>query len=879
MKQSGFVQVALCGILLFAASAAGAPGVAAPQEFFGFEPGSDRQLLDYEQLTGYLAHLAEESPRVVIQEVGRSALDRPMYVVFFSTEENLARLDTLRENNRSLALDAELSDEALGEIVRDGKLFLMAMLSMHSTEVAPAQALPLLAYEIVTADEGPLLSWLADVVLMVMPTHNPDGMDRVVEHYRKYLGTPDEGSSLPGLYHHYVGHDNNRDFISLTQPESRAVNRLYSLDWFPQVIVDKHQMGRTGPRYFVPEYHDPIAENINERLWYWSDVFGSNLANDLGAAGLSGVASHWVFDEYWPGASSTSHWKGAITLLTEAASCRIASPVYVEPTELRVSGKGLAEYKKGVNMPAPWPGGWWHLGDIVRYELTSMHSLLKTAARHREDLLRFRNELCRDEVAAGRSEAPFYFIVPRTQHDRSALGKAVATLQEHGVEVYLLAEPVSLGGRTFEPGDVVVPLAQPFRAFVKEVLESQRYPVRHYTPGGEIIRPYDITSWSIPLHWGLESHQIDARSEELESRLVPLAVDEGITGAAVGELDEAWGLGLPVTDNASFHAAFVALADGLRVVRLSEEATVGGTKLPTGSFLVTGDRDRLRALLDVPGLEPVLVDTPPSAAANPLSMPRIALVETFFHDMDAGWTRYVFDTYGVPYRVLRPAEIEEADLAGEFDVMVFPDAGKDVLTKGRRKWRGEYRPADYPPEYTKPISKEGLKRIAQFIEGGGIVLSWRGSTALFLDGLKAEGPDGEDRELELPARDVADELEKKGLYVPGSWLEEKLLEGHPLTFGMPPRTGVFSRGSPVFATSLPLRDTDRRVIATHPEEEVLLSGYIEGEDQIGNRPVMVWLRSGRGQLVLYGFNPQFRASTPATFKLLFNALLLPRLEG
>jgi hypothetical protein len=866
------------GLLLLGLSTGIASGVSTPQEFFGFQPGADRQLADYEQLTRYMAHLADVSPRVVMREVGRSALDRPMYVVFLSTEKNLARLDDLRENNRRLALDPELSGGALDAIIRDGKILLMAMLSMHSNEVAPAQALPLLAHEIVTADEGPLMDWLDDVVLMVVPTHNPDGMDMVVEHYRKYLGTPDEGSSLPGLYHHYVGHDNNRDYISLTQPESRVINSLYSLDWFPQVIVDKHQMGRTGPRYFVPEYHDPIAENIDERLWYWSDVFGSNLANDMGAAGLSGVASHWVFDEYWPGASSTSHWKGAITLLTEAASCRLASPVFVEPTELRVFGKGLAEYKKSVNMPAPWPGGWWHLSDIVRYELTSMRSLLKTAARHREDLLRFRNELCRTEVEAGRSQSPFYFIMPRGQHDQSVLGEAVAALQEHGVEVSQLNEPVVLDGRRFEAGDVVVPLAQPFRAFVKEVLEAQRYPVRHYTPGGEIIRPYDVTSWSIPLHWGLESHQIDTRSEELESKLVSLAADEVVEGSGGGGFDDAWGLALPVTHNASFHAAFVALGDGLRVARLTEEVTVDETVLPKGSSRVTGDRGRLRKLLEVLGAAPIVVHDAPSAATSPVSMPRVALVETFFHDMDAGWTRYVFDTYGVPYRRIRPAEVADEDLAGEFDVMVFPDAGKDVLTKGRRKWRGEYRPTDYPPEFTKPISKEGLQEIAQFIEGGGIVLSWRRSTALFLDGLKAEGPDGEERELELPARDVGDDLEKGGLYVPGSWLEVKLLEGHPLTLGMPPQTGVFSRGSPVFATSLPLRDTNRRVIATHPEEDVLLSGYIEGEDQIGNRPVMVWLRSGRGQLVLYGFNPQFRASTPATYKLLFNALLLPRLE-
>jgi hypothetical protein len=206
-------------------------------------------------------------------------------------------------------------------------------------------------------------------------------MDMVVEHYRSSLGTAFEGGPLPGVYNRYTGHDNNRDFVNLTQSESRAVSRLYSRDWYPQVLVDKHQMGGTGPRYYVPNVHDPIAENIDEGLWTWAGVFGSNLANDMAGDGLRGVATHWLFDNYWPGSTETALWKNVISFLTEAASCRVATPIFIEPTELDASGKGLSEYKKSINMPDPWPGGWWRLSDIVSYELATMGSISRRRPR------------------------------------------------------------------------------------------------------------------------------------------------------------------------------------------------------------------------------------------------------------------------------------------------------------------------------------------------------------------------------------------------------------------------------------------------------------------------------------------------------------------
>jgi hypothetical protein len=862
--------VAVTCVVAAVASASQVPTVVStPFEFYGFQPGSDRKLLDYGQLTEYLEMAASASPRLEMREIGRTESGRPMYVLFISSDKNIARLDGLREINRRLALDVTMSEEELDRLVADGRVFVLAANSMHASEVGPAQSVPLLVHELATSQDPQVLDWLDQVVLMVVPTQNPDGLQMTADYYRSTVGTIYEGTSLPGVYNKYVGHDNNRDFVTLSQSETRAVSALFSTEWFPHVLLDKHQMGRTGPRYFVPEYHDPIAVNIDEDLWYWSDVFGSTMAKDLGRAGLQGVASHWAFDEYWPGATTTSHWKGVISLLTEAASCALATPVYVESNELQVWGKGLSEYKKGVNMPDPWDGGWWRLGDIVRYELTTMRSALAISTAHREELLRFRNQLSRREVERGRTEAPFHYIFPAKQHDADALDRLADLLESHGVTVTELAADVEVDGRRFREGDVVVSLDQPYRAFIKEVLETQRYPVRRYTPGGQVIRPYDVTSWSLPLHHGVAAHEVNSAGSEFATRprsaqpREPVVLDDGD-----------WGVAVSTRDNLGFKAVFAALADGLTVQRTRTGTTVGETRFAAGSFLISGKAAKIRSVLDRVPVQATMLSEQPKLATVDVATPRVALVETFFHHMDAGWTRFILDRYGVPHSVLRPGEIEESDLAKNFDVLVLPDTDPDILTKGRRKRGDRYDPGDMPPEYRKPISAKGFAEIRAFLDAGGTVVSWRRSTGLFLTGKLADGTD-ENPGLHLPARDLSQQLEDKGLYVAGSLLRMDLTSDHPVTWGMPKQAAVFSRGTPVFATSLPIHDTDRRVLGVFPETDILLSGYAEHLELLAERTALVWLRKGSGQLVLFGFSPQFRASTPATFKLLFNSLLLP----
>jgi hypothetical protein len=869
----------LCASILTAAVPS--IGIVSPEKHFGFRPGADGKLIDYSQLIGYLKILDESSPRVTLREAGLTPLGRKMYILFISSNGNIAGLDGLRDINERLALDPGIPDSDRDTLIDKGRVFFLATLSMHSGEVGPSQALPIIAFDLATSTDPEVLRWLDDVVYMTTPCHNPDGMDMTVEHYRKYHGTKYDGASMPGLYHKYVGHDNNRDFVTLSQSDTKVISAVFSTIWYPQVMVEKHQMGSTGVRYFVPPTNDPIAENIDAGIWNWAGIFGMNMIKDMTEAGQAGVAQHYLFDDYWPGSTETCNWKNVISFLTEGASVNYATPIYVEPNELAVHGKGLSEYKKSVNMPLPWPGGWWRLSDIVDYEISSTRSIIKTSSEHRKEILTFRNDLCRREVERGRTEAPFYFVMPRNQRDRSELAELVDLLLEHGVKVSRLSSSVKVGGRDLSEGDIVVSMAQPYRPFAKEVLERQQFPLRHYTPDGEVIRPYDITSWSLPLHMGVDAFEIDERSSDLENALSP------VTGGTLYRADlpgDCGGAVFAAGDNESFRAAFKALGEKLDVFRLTVPAKIEGRRFEAGAFILPGSLKSDKAL---DGLVSSLSVTPfftkgdprggiPAESLKRMEMPRIALVETWFHDMDAGWTRYIFDTYGIPFEVLRPGDFEKTDLSKKYDAILFPNNDKDMLMSGKWKRGDSYYVSSYPPEYVKGLGKKGMERLTAYLDEGGMIVAWGRSVELFAGTLEIrKGKEEDDKEeFSLPFDDISDRMEKEGFYCPGAMLRIDLIPGNPLTWGMPLEAGaLFSRGT-AFRTSLPRFDMDRRIIAKYPEKDILLSGYIEKEKAICDRSAMIWMRKGKGQIVLFGFNPQFRASTAGTYKLLFNALLL-----
>ncbi|HOZ13328.1 MAG TPA: M14 family metallopeptidase [Tenuifilaceae bacterium] len=839
-----------------------------PEKFFGFKPGADYQLINYEKLVDYLNLVDKSSDMVRMVEIGISPMGKPIYSLFISSEENIKNLDKLGEINKKLALDYTLSDLEQAELVKTGKVFALVTLSMHSSEVGPTQALPLIVNQLITDKSETTRKILNDVVYMAVPCHNPDGMNMVVDYFYKTKGTKYEGSSYPGLYHKYIGHDNNRDFVTLTQSDTKAISSLTSTVWFPQVMVEKHQMGYTGSRYYVPPFYDPIAENIEPELYAWTSIFGHNMLNDLTAQGFLGISQNNAFDNYWPGSTETCIWKNVISFLTEAASVKLAKPIYIEPTELSGGGKGLPENKKAINNLAPWNGGWWRLSDIVDLEVASTMSMLNTAYLYKDKILKYRNDVCKQQVEKGKSQAPYYFIIPQNQTDLSELVSIVELLKEHGVWVCKLKSNITLNNYNYNVGDIVVPLAQPFRMFVKEVLEVQKYPERKIVAGGDIITPYDITTWSLPLHRGLTCHQIDTRYPELEKEIEQINYKYSLANTTSNSKYAI----LSSSNNQSYQIVFELLGKGNTVERALEDVNINGGSIPAGSFVVENS-NKTKEVLSKAIFPTHNIESTSNLKLSAVKLPRIALIDSPIQSTDAGWTRFVLDSYGVKYSILTPAEFENLDVKTKFDVIILPNTSASILKEGKQKRNNLLIPSDYPTEYTKGMGSKGVENIIKFINDGGIAISWEASTELFEGTLSINQPNSKE-EFVLPFRNVGDAIEKLGVKCPGSLIRIKLNNESPITWGLGKEIGIFYRGKPAFTTQIPNLDMDRRIIGYFGDDNLLISGYLKGEEFLAKKSAIVWIQKGKGQIVLMGFSPTFRASVPATYKILFNSILL-----
>lgn len=830
------VPTVFCALAL--ATTAGAAGPPSPSEFLGFTVGADRTLADYRQVAGYFRALDAASPRVELQVLGKTTLGEDMLMAVISSEENIRNLARIREIARKLADPRGLSPAEAEAAVREGKLVLLVTCNIHSTEIGASQMAMEWAHALATAEDEETRRRLSEVVLLLVPSLNPDGQLMEVQWYRKNMGTRHEGGRMPWLYHHYVGHDNNRDWFMLTQKETRALSRAVYQEWFPQIWLDEHQMGATGPRIFVPPYAEPVDVDIHPLVWREVNLIGSLMAMRLEQAGKSGVIYGYSYDAYWPGGTkNTAWWKNVSGLLTEVASVRMATPIQLAPGELSGGRKGLVEYAAQTNFPNPWPGGWWRLRDIMDYERIASDALLEACADHREDFLR--NALARARAAIAAFPPGDGYRIPARQRDRATALRLAALMVEHGVEV-----------KQAEGGDVWIPLAHPYGRFVHEMFSLQRYPEVKMVAGRDIVRPYDVAAWSLPLMLG-----VVVERGPLPEGLRPFAPEAARAEAAAA-------VALPPGSPENAKAINAALRSRGAVTVVREPVSVDGRSWPAGTVFF----DRVAAEAAGARLEPGVAWTPVGSvpAGDRMSAPRVGLYKPWAASMDEGWTRFVLEQYGFDPKTLDNATVKAGGLRLKFDAIVLPDVGREVIATGRpRAEEGEMRYfAELPAEYAGGLDKEGAKALRDFVEAGGALVAMGGSTAWVLE------------ELSLPVRNVLARARTEEFAVPGSLLRVEVDASHPVTYGLPPQAAIFQDKAIAFETVVPGAEMQRWVLATYPadERDVLLSGWIHGADRLERKAAAVALTHGKGRVVLLGFRPQHRAQTPATFPFLFNAL-------
>jgi len=801
-----------------------------PAAVLGFEPGTDSLLADWKQVSGYMNLLAQRSRFVRIDTLGRTTEGRPFQLLVITSPGNQARLAQIERAQALLADPRRLSDTVLADLRRRQPAVILISNNIHSTEVASSQMGMTLAYRLVTDPDLRVL--LDSVVVLMIPSMNPDGLDTVVSWYRRYKGTRYEGGPLPWLYHKYVGHDNNRDWFMLTQVETRLVTRMLYKEWFPEIVYDVHQMGANGVRLFLPPFQDPVNPNLEPALVAAINQAGTEMAAAIYDAGLTGVAHQLTYDLWWHGGfRSTPTRHNMIGILSEAASARLGSPITL-PFD------SVHQPARGVNYPAPWPGGTWRLGDIVRYELLASEALVRLAAHDRIQVIDRFVDLGRREIDAGRAGDPFAYVLPPPpeQRDPEAWATLASVLTAAGVEVWRATEAFTAQGRRYPAGSLVVPMGQPFRAHAKDLLEPQQY-----TPVGD-RPPYDVAGWTLPF-------TMDVRADVVNAPFTANLVQIDSVTPAPGRID---GTGdvfvLRNRTNAESRAIAELLSAGQLVTVAGDSLIVRGPKARTilaeqaarHGFTVTATR--ATAAVD--------------RSVTRQRLPRIGLYQPWVASVDEGWTRWLFEQYGISYTTLHDSDLRRGGLRQRFDVIVLPDAESGSMIRGLDSTR-------IPLQYSGGMGESGADAVSDFVRGGGTLVCLDGSSNFAIT------------RLNLPVVNVlageASGPQVLRFYAPGS-IFGVLLGGversSPVTLGVPDSLDIYFENSAAFTLTAPAR-----ALATYPAAP-LRSGYARYQERLEGKAALVEAPVGSGRVILFGFRPQFRGQTHGTFKLLFNAVLL-----
>ena len=860
--ETAFALAALAFAL--AAPAAAQPPAPAPiptpEDFFGHQMGADRQLAHWDQLVEYYDLIGANSDRVQVVHMGPSTLGEPFLSIFISSPGNLARLDELKRMNAVLQDPRGHTRAEVDDAIENGKVVFVQSYALHSTEVAASQSAAEIVYLFATRDDAEIHEILDNTVSILIPAFNPDGVGIVNEWYDRWVGTEYEGASPPELYHHYIGHDNNRDAFMQNTVESRYGAEIMFREWIPQAYIDHHQMGAYTARIYLPPYAEPIRPEGDPLVWREMSWYGAHMAYRMEEVGFEGTVNAAIYSGW---GHFGFHWitpfHNIAGMLTESASARLATPLYVHPDQLRGS-RQLPEYEAQTTFPNPWPGGWWHVRDIVERQIVATFSPLEIAAKNRETVLRNAYNKASRQIQRGMDGDVKAYVIPAGQHDPLTMAKMVNKLLLQGITVEQAPRGFNHEGRVYGAGSYVVSLAQPKRGVIRWLLGRTFYPDNSYTrtASGDPIRPYDMSGDVIAEFMGV---RVDPAGTAVAA---PLTVVRGmveVVGTVAAEAPNGYRIDGSLND--AFKAVNGLFEAGAGVRRVTED----GVGVGRGDFVVEAGADSgtLNEIAAATGVDFTAFEWDPATLSQPVTRQRVGMYQRFYGgNMDEGWTRWLLEDFGFAYTSLFDDEILAGDLHERWDVIILPADSKQMMlgpTEGPVAGRGPD-PAGTPPDYRSGFGQAGAAALEAFVKNGGTLVTFAQAGDLVLD------------EFNVPVRNAVAGMQGNDFWAPGSTLKVKVDTSSPFAYGMPEDAlAAYLAGGQVYETVPGARSNDVRRVVTYIDRDILQSGWLLGEEAIANKAAMVSVEHGAGTIVMIGFRAQHRAQTHGTFKLVFNALV------
>ncbi len=869
--------------------------VPSPTEYLGHVVGAAGELSSTAKIYGYFRKLAETSPRVRVETIGRTEEGREILLAAVADEAGIRDLARLKEAMAALADPRKTTPEAAEALIAAARPIYFFNAGLHSTELGSPEMVMEMAYRLAVSDQPMIQRIRRECLVLINPVSEPDGRDKEVDWFYRNLKGKTDFENLPPdsppYWGHYVFHDNNRDAHQMALQVSKAVAKMF-FDYHPTVVHDLHE---SIPLLQTWNGTGPFNKNLDPILL--SEWFSMSLAEvgSLTAAGMPGVWT-WGFSDGWQhvfmdsiGVNHNSIGRGYETFGNGTAETVERN---VRPDEERYVGRPVTSQEWYRPLPPPRKF-LWSLRDNTNYMESASLAALDYTAKNAKEMLRDFYRKSYNSWQKGVKGRPYAFAISADQGDRKRVAEMIGLLLAQGIEVGRATAPFKITEGEFPAGTYVVRLDQPYRNYAVDLLTPQVF------PPDATYEPYDDVSWSLPAHFGAEAKPVDD-AKIREAALDPLAPGFAVAGAVEGTGPVYL---LKDTGQESLLALRARLA-GFKVEIAEKAFKVGDKDYPAGSWIISDQKglaDPLRKASAELALDFTSVATVPDVPRHESKLPRLAVWHSWADTQAVGWIRLVLDREKVPYAYIRDEDIRAGRLREKYDVLVFGDnwlSLEDQIHGIDKKWgplpyqKTKETPnlgvPDASADITGGVGWLGMARIEEFLGAGGLLVTLGNGSRLALEGGLV--------------RDVG----RRGgaFFTPGSELRVKFVRpDHPLAYGSPQMTSVFRSEFPVYDIArserrgvvmqwgTKLRKEDReddspealaaltkeereaREKAAKAEVKMLISGALKGEDELEGRPAILDMAAGKGRVIAFNFNPIHRDLNRSDHRFFWNALL------
>ena len=791
-----------------------------PQDVIGFVPGQYH--VSHDRLVNYMTKLAEVSPRISIEDRGATYEGRPLLLLTISSEENIQNIDQIQQNHKALVEEgsADLNTENMPIVVNQG-------FSIHGNEPSGTNAALLAAYYLAAAEGDEIEKLLENTIILFDPSFNPDGLQRFA-----YWANTNRSANInadpqdreydevwPGGRTNHYWFDLNRDWLPAQLPESRARIKTFH-KWYPNILTDHHEMGSNSSFFFqpgIPSRTHPLTPDLNQELTQEIGKYHAAAFDKLG----SFYFTEESYDDFYYGKGSTfPDINGSIGILFEQASSR-----------------GHAQETDNGLLTFPF---------TIRNQFTAALSTLEAAKNMRVKLLNYQ----RDFYKNARNLAAKGAWAFGSEKDATSAYHLAEIMKRHQIEIHPVNEEFSENGKIYKPGSAyIVPKNQRQHRLVEAMFEKRT------TFEDSLF--YDISAWTLPLAFNVDytndaplSNAGDA-IDELEKPAVP-----SVEKSAYAYVMEWHDYNAPKALNMILNEGLRASVSMKKFGTKNKEYDYGSIMIPVQNQKLDKDElfDFIKNVSKTANIEIDAVGTGLTSGINlgsrfflPLEKQEIALlVGEGITPYDAGEIWHLFDQrYDIKVTKLNTRNFGRADLSRYTDIIMVNSWGS-------------------------ALDKNDTEKLKTWIRNGGTLVAYRNSSRYLSTNDLLDIKTINNR---IDAKNISFE-QRRDFYgaqgINGAIFEADLDRSHPINFGYKNDKLALFRNTSIFVEA----DEQSYNNPIQYTNDPLLSGYISEEksEDIKNTVPFKTGGFGRGNVIYFTDNTNFRAFWYGTNKLLMNAI-------